>query len=87
MKIRLYHGRNCPEQEMDGWGFEGPILNSVEGIIWTYGVPRIFFDNDLALEEARDLTGWEYLDDSLEMRVCDDLIETKDGFFGDWELS
>lgn len=43
MKLRLYHGRNTPEQEMDDWGFEGATLNDVDVIIWTYGVPRIFF--------------------------------------------
>ena len=37
MKLRLYHGRNNPEQEMNDWGFEGAILNGVDGIIWTYG--------------------------------------------------
>lgn len=86
MKIRLYHGRNSPEQKINGWGFDGPILNNVEGIVFTYGIPRVFFDNELALEEARKLTGWEYHDDGLEMRVFDEFIETKDGFFGDWEL-
>lgn len=42
MKLRLYHGRNTPEQEMDDWGFEGATLFGVDGIIWTYGVPRVF---------------------------------------------
>ncbi|HGF1398125.1 TPA: hypothetical protein ACF8SI_003108, partial [Legionella pneumophila] len=66
MKLRLYHGRNNPEQEMDDWGFEGAILNDVDGIIWTYGVPRIFFVTESALKKAKDLTGWEELGDGLE---------------------
>lgn len=86
MKIRLYHGRNNPEQEMDDWGFEGPILNDVDGIVWTYGMARVFFTNDSALEKAKELTGWELIGDALEMCNYDNLIETKEGFFGDWEL-
>ena len=76
MKIRLYHGRKNPEQEMDDWGFDGSILNGVDGIVWTYGMARVFFVNDSALEKARELTGWEKIGDSLEMCVCDNLIET-----------
>lgn len=87
MKLRLYHGRNNPEQEMNDWGFEGAILNGVDGIIWTYGVPRVFFVNDNALKTAKDLTGWDEIADALEMRVYEDLIKTNEGYFGDWELS
>ncbi|KTD47499.1 hypothetical protein Lqui_2425 [Legionella quinlivanii] len=87
MKIRLYHGRNNPEQEMDDWGFESVTLDGVEGIIWTYGVPRVFFVNENALQIAKDLTGWDALGDGLEMHVFEDLIKTNDGYFGDWELS
>ncbi|SEG42494.1 hypothetical protein SAMN02746093_02904 [Legionella quinlivanii DSM 21216] len=86
MKIRLYHGRNNPEQEMDDWGFEGVTLDGVEGIIWTYGVPRVYFVNENALQTAKDLTGWDALGDGLEMHVFEDLIKTNGGFFGDWEL-
>lgn len=87
MKLRIYHGRNTPEQEMnDDWGFEGATLNGVEGMIWTYGVPRVYFVNDSALKEAKDLTGWDELGDGLEMCVYEDLIKTKEGYFGDWEL-
>ncbi|BCA93696.1 hypothetical protein TUM19329_00570 [Legionella antarctica] len=35
---------------------------------------------------ARHLTGWDELGDGLEMRVYEDLIKTKEGYFGDWEL-
>ncbi|HGC5813298.1 TPA: hypothetical protein ACIZA9_003019 [Legionella pneumophila] len=66
---------------------ENPILNGVDGIIWTYGVPRVFFVNDNALKTAKDLTGWDEIADALEMRVYEDLIKTNEGYFGDWELS
>ncbi|RUR05465.1 hypothetical protein [Legionella sp. km772] len=86
MKLRLYHGRNTPEQEMNDWGFEGTTLLGVDGIIWTYGVPRVFFINDAYFNIAKEVTGWDEVADGLEMRVYEDLIKTKDGYFGDWEL-
>lgn len=86
MELRLYHGRTNPEQEMNDWGFEGATLTGVDGIIWTYGVPRVYFVNDSALKLAKDLTGWDDIADGLEMCVYEDLIKTKEGYFGDWEL-
>ncbi|WP_058532899.1 hypothetical protein [Legionella saoudiensis] len=86
MKLRLYHGRTSPEQKMNGWGFEGPILTGVEGIIWTYGIPRVFFVSSHDYEKAKELTGWDELGDGLEMSVFEDMIKTKGGYFGDWEL-
>ena len=86
MKLRLYHGRNTPEQEMDDWGFEGATLFGVDGIIWTYGVPRVFFINDEYFNIASEVTGWDEIADGLEIRVYEDLIKTKDGYFDDWEL-
>ncbi|USQ15519.1 hypothetical protein J2N86_15960 (plasmid) [Legionella lytica] len=86
MELRLYHGRTSPEQEMDSWGFEGPILTGVEGIVWTYGIPRVFFGSSDDYNKAKELTGWDELGDGLEMSVFEDMIKTKQGYFGDWEL-
>lgn len=44
------------------------------------------FVTESALKEAMDLTGWDELGNGLEMCVYEDLIKTKEGYFGDWEL-
>lgn len=34
--LRLFHGRDDPDQEMDDWGFEGPILGPLRYVHITY---------------------------------------------------
>ena len=34
--IHLLHGRDDPEQDMQGWGFTGPILGPFEAVHFTY---------------------------------------------------
>lgn len=35
--IRLFHGRTDPEQQMDDWGTDGPVLGPYEFAHTTYG--------------------------------------------------
>lgn len=34
--LKLYHGRDTVEEEMDDWGFEGPTLGPFRSIVITY---------------------------------------------------
>ena len=34
--IRLYHGRKDPNQQMDDWGENGPVLGPFDGVHSTY---------------------------------------------------
>jgi hypothetical protein len=34
--IHLLHGCDDPNQEMDGWGFTGPVLGPFEAVHFTY---------------------------------------------------
>lgn len=43
MYIRLYHGRNHHDEQLEDWGFEGPIIGDV-GVSWTYGSLKIHGD-------------------------------------------
>lgn len=38
--IRLFHGRDDPEEVLDDWGFDGPLIGPV-GITWTYGTVKL----------------------------------------------
>jgi hypothetical protein len=83
LKLKLYHGRHTPDEEIDeklngGWGFDGPILEGITGMGWTYGVHlRVEFVDAAATEVARQLTGWEQWDTNvLCMIKCEDLIMT-----------
>lgn len=32
----LYHGRDDPDMEMEGWGYEGPVIGPLENVTITY---------------------------------------------------
>ena len=34
--IRLFHGRTDPDQDMDDWGFDGPVLGPYQFAHTTY---------------------------------------------------
>jgi len=34
--IRLFHGRTNPDQNMDDWGFDGPVLGPYKFVHTTY---------------------------------------------------
>lgn len=36
MYLGLFHGRNTPEEELDGWGFNGPIIGPLKYVHTTY---------------------------------------------------
>lgn len=44
MYLRLFHGRTDPNQQMDDWGSDGPLIGPVN-ISWTYGWLRINGDH------------------------------------------
>lgn len=89
MKLRLYHGRNSPDERMDDWGFDGPILE-FEWICITYLTTfRIGFKDRAQSLKARELTCWEEWDEgnfSLEMNQYEGLIVADGKFYGDWEI-
>jgi hypothetical protein len=44
MYVRLYHGRENPNDQMDDWGFNGPIIGECN-VSWTYGTLRLHASN------------------------------------------
>lgn len=96
MKLLLMHGRNSLNATMNGWGFDGPTLEGIKAIHFTYGTPTVYFHTLDQAKAAQKVTGWEFWDDSLESPalsiylVLDMVgITPKDepaSFFGDWEL-
>ena len=46
--LELFHGRMTPEEELDGWGFEGPVLGPLPFVHITYGF-HIKFEEDFDL--------------------------------------
>lgn len=70
--VSLFHGRENPEQEMEGQGSVGPIIGPVN-VSWTYGTIKL-----------HDPERW---DEWAEMPTKDDVIAMPDGiFYGDFEV-
>ena len=90
--LRLFHGRTNPDQKMDDWGSDGPVLHGVAGVYVTYQSHfRVDFTHELYCEEAKQLTGWEDWDENcLLMTFHDDMVMTDVSgvrmYYGDWEL-
>ncbi len=87
-RLLLIHGRHDPDETLDDWGFNGPTLEGVEYLVVTYNSHyRLGFVDEASFLRAKELTGWEEWDDKqLLMQFHDDMVHTKDGYFGDWEV-
>lgn len=95
MKLSLFHGRYDPNQEMDNWGFVGPVLEDVLYMHVTYQCDySIGFLNLEAAIAAEKVTGWERWGNDepvLTMKFHEDMVVAKDtdgrlAYYGDWEV-
>jgi hypothetical protein len=56
LSLKLFHGRNSPDDVLDDWGFDGPCLGPFEFLAFTYGSLRLgTLDPDFFLETVDDL--------------------------------
>jgi hypothetical protein len=59
--FKLLHGRNRPEENLDEWGFAGPIFGPLEWFhityLQTYRLGRDNFEMEIAITE--DMFVWE----------------------------
>lgn len=60
--LRLYHGRKDPDQDMDGWGFNGSVFGPLSAVVMTYlSTIRIHGTrscDELWLDTTRDMVQW-----------------------------
>lgn len=105
MRLRLYHGRlqpKGPPSDRDGiptegeWGFDGPLLEGIDHVDFTYGEWFLVFATAEHYTHAKQQTCW--LDGPRENSLCienrpADLIRTHNvlrdnrvEYFGDFIL-
>ncbi|MGV3623647.1 MAG: hypothetical protein ACO1OB_22700 [Archangium sp.] len=46
LSVRLFHGRNSPDEPMSGWGFDGPTLGPFTHVSMTYGCINVSDEHD-----------------------------------------
>jgi len=98
--LRLFHGRDNPEQDMPDWGFDGPVIGPLEYVHVTYmcdikfacseDVMRKFFP-DYAAEydafcKARPNSNCPFWTDH-NLVIASDLVKYDGKFYGDWSVS
>ena len=80
--LELYHGRKDPEQNMEDWGFDGPIIGPLEHMTFTYmNVIRVFFKNKALIGK----NGFKSEDDNWVI-FQDDLLVFQGNYYGDFSL-
>ena len=73
--LHMFHGRNHPEEKLDNWGFDGPVLR-IEGFHVTY-----LTTFRIAVPEQVDPT-----QDWHDLTFVDDLLYYGGKYYGDWSI-
>ena len=69
--LKLFHGRNTPDEELEGWGFGGPTLGPLNYVHMTYG------DNVKV--------GWGDREEDM-FSLWEDMICYDGKWYGDWSV-
>lgn len=88
MRFILFHGRHNKDDKLNDWGFDGPTLRNIDYIRSTYSNMTVIFYDREACDKAKKQTGWKEgsFENSLEVSNAGELIQTKEGFFGDYTI-
>jgi hypothetical protein len=74
--LKLMHGRDNPDQDMNGWGFNGPVLGPFEAVHFTYAAHVRCFPK-----------GSDGDTDAVELFYRDDMLVYEGKFYGDFEIA
>lgn len=82
--LALFHGRLQPNEPMDDWGFDGPLIGPLKWVHTTYSLHvRVMFTNQvdekLYFQEPAH-------PDANDIIVADDLILYAGKYYGDWTV-
>lgn len=83
--LALFHGRTDPSEDMEDWGFDGPMIGPLKFVHTTYGNEIKFeFDSE---DTARRCTGMADVSGWLT-KTSDDLLSSDGGlsYYGDWTV-
>lgn len=95
MYLDLFHGRADPDQDMEDWGEQGPIIGPLEYGHTTYSSTlRIRFNdvNDHDLFFMREVTGYNvatgevFFEDEAWLEIKGDMVFYEGMYYGDWSF-
>lgn len=87
-------GTNLAGELVDDWGFDGPRLEGIIGISYTYDTFSLSFVNEAAKDRALAQTSWSegVHEHTLEMEFEEECLKLWNAerrrfeYFGDWSL-
>lgn len=80
--LELFHGRKDPNQDMDGWGFNGPIIGPIEWFHVTYFSTIQIRFKDLKTAKAN---GFDSAED-IFLETDGDMLVLDDNYYGDFSI-
>lgn len=82
MYLGLFHGRNSRKEDMDDWGFAGPVLGPLNYCHTTYmAYVNLQFVNG---QDARICCNSGHL--AVDLEVVEDMIHFEGAYYGDWTV-
>ena len=87
--VRIFHGRNEPDQDLEDWGFDGPAIGPIEGLQCTYGFLHLIMPNGMTEQQVDQFAKKFLLDPKdwpLEIKQHNDLIVWNGMYFGDMTI-
>jgi hypothetical protein len=91
MYLALFHGRDSEFEDMNGWGYNGPLIGPLRYVHTTYdsNIKLAFSQQEgplVAFEKAR-MYGIEHgSEDEIIFRAKDGLLPFGGKFYGDWTV-
>ena len=80
--LGLFHGRDTPDEDMNEWGFEGPMIGPLRWVHTTYAFTiRIEF-----VHESDALRYFSSAEVEQDLTFSGDMLAFGDQFFGDWTV-
>lgn len=83
--VALYHGRDDVDDEMEDWGFNGPLIGPLKSVYVTYHshIRLIFLNAD---DEKRYIDAGVIGAEPFMLGWTDDMITSGGKFYGDWDV-
>lgn len=80
--LGLFHGRDDPREEMNDWGFHGPMIGPLKWVHTTYA-----FKIRIAFECENDAVRYFSTPCKVQsLELNDDLLTFRGKFYGDWTV-
>mgnify|MGYP001559720705 CR=1 FL=1 len=87
MKLKLFHGRDKQDEDMDDWGYDGPTLEIIAMHTTYLNHIRVKCATKGKTEDMQLQTGWKIIDENwLELNLVDDMVECSGKFYGDFNV-